>query len=167
MEHQILVTPVMLLFSKRNLKMKDTVAIFSSYNKGPEFEEKTENVKKLKQQGINANLFYLLELTSGDKLPKINVDFLMISNIKNAINLFKPNILAFHNGLTISLRKQEFIKAINSTRRYDPSMIYLVEHLNCPEKSHVFRDDPDFLKWCELNFENHHTLYDVIWKPKT
>jgi hypothetical protein len=146
--------------------MKDTVVIFSSYNKSPEFEEKMENVKKLKLEGINANLFYLLKLTSDDKLPKINVDSLIISNIQNAINLFKPNILAFHNGLTISLRKQEFIKAINSTRRCNFGMIYLIEYLNCPERSSVFRNDPDFLKWCKSNFEKEHTLCNVIWKSK-
>lgn len=146
--------------------MKDTVVIFGSYNKGPEFEEKIEKVKKLKQEGINANLFYLLKLTSDDDLPKINVDFLMISNIKNAINLFKPDVLAFHNGLTLSLRKQEFIRAIISTRRDNIGMVYLLEHLNSPERSYVFKDDPDFLKWCELNFEKEHILYDVIWKPK-
>jgi hypothetical protein len=147
--------------------MNDTIVIFGSYNKGPEFEEKQTKVDKLKQEGIDAHLFYLLELTGDDKLPEYNVDVLMITNISKGIENFNPTILAFHNGLTIRLRKKEFMIAIRTIRFKHPKLKLLIEHLNRPDKSYAFKDDPNFLTWCRQNFENDHQLYDIIWKPKT
>lgn len=147
--------------------MKDTIVIFGSYDKGPEFEEKKAKVDKLNQEGIDANLFYLLGLTADDKLPEYHVDVLMVTNISKAIEKYHPTILAFHNGLTIRLRKKEFMIAIRTIRFKYPPLKLLLEHLNRPDKSYAFKDDPNFLTWCRQNFENDHQLYDIIWKPKT
>jgi hypothetical protein len=146
--------------------VKDKIVIFASYDQGPEFEKKLEKVNYLKETGINVDLFHLLRLTNSFGLPDAYVDRLIVNNIKAAIQLFEPNVLAFHNGITINLKKKEFVNAIGIIKDLNPGMTYLMECLNCPEKSSNFRDDPVFLGWCELNFEKDHILYDVIWKSK-
>ena len=38
--------------------MENSLVIFGSYEKGPEYEEKRANVEKLVTQGLDAHLFY-------------------------------------------------------------------------------------------------------------
>ena len=146
--------------------MENSLVIFGSYEKGPEYEEKRANVEKLVTEGLDAHLFYLLELDENNALPKTKVKEQMVKNVERAIELFHPAILAFHNGLTIQLRKADFIAAINSIKTSHNDFIFLLENINHPEKSYALKSDPNFQHWCSQNFENSHQLYDIIWKPK-
>ncbi|MEK6153153.1 hypothetical protein WIW50_07835 [Flavobacteriaceae bacterium 3-367] len=146
--------------------MEDRIVLFGSYNKGPEYEKKMEKVEQLRSNGHKVDLYYLLALTADDALPKRDVDRLMIANIKRAIAMFNPNILAFHNGLTLQLKMHDFVRAMEQIKKLHADLIYLLEYLNQPEKSYVFRQDAGFLKWCKTRFEQEHDLYDILWKPK-
>lgn len=146
--------------------MEDRIVLFGSYDKGPEYEKKLEKVEALKGQGLQVHLHYLLALTADDALPKRDVDRLMIANINRAITVFEPNILAFHNGLTLNLKMKDFVRAMEQIRKSHPDLICLLEYLNQPQKSYVFRQDAGFLKWCKTRFEQEHYLYELLWKPK-
>jgi hypothetical protein len=142
----------------------------SNYHGGEEFALKTDQVKKLREEGVNINLYYLLTLINNNgcnQLPKENVDRIITCNIKYAIEIFNPNILAFHNGITISHNNQEFICAINTIKKCHSEMTCLIENLDRPEENYVFAKKTNFLEWCKLNFEEEHILYDIIWKPTT
>ncbi len=147
--------------------MNEAIVVFASYNKGPELEEKRKHIRNLAGLGIDAHLAYLLELTRDGALPKTNVEYDMISNIKEAIHLYKPQVLAFHLGLTIYLRTQEFMDAINSIKKSNGHLTYLLENINHPDTNNIFKKDPDFFEWCNRNFETEHNLYNILWSPKT
>ncbi|WP_020603200.1 hypothetical protein [Spirosoma spitsbergense] len=144
----------------------DRIVILASYNTGPEYEEKQQKAKELNKEGLNVNLFHLLTLTWDDKLPNDNVELRMITNLEKCMQYFNPSILAIHNGLTINLKKDEFVGAIEKFKRKYPSILLLLEYMNKPEKSSNFKNIYGFQEWSEEYFLRDHPLYDIIWKPK-
>ncbi len=144
--------------------MDESIVIFGSYNKGPEYMDKMEKVKELRAQGLNVSLYYLLALTPDDNLPDRFVHYLIEKNIEKAIKLFNPTVLAFHNGLTLMMKNSEFKMAIEKIRPRYPDMKFLLEHLNQPDKGYNFKQNYGFLPWCQRHFIDEHELYSVLWK---
>ena len=146
--------------------MNEKIVIFGSYNKGPEYEEKLSKVDELRIKGLDIHLFYLLALTYDDRLPEQFADQLITKNIEVAISRFQPTVLAFHNGLTLNLRNEEFKTAIEKVKPKYPELKFLIEHLNNPDMGSNFKQKQGFLGWCQENFISTHELYDILWKRK-
>lgn len=83
-------------------KDKLKILLFASYPEGTEFEEKNSKIERLKKQGYDINIAYLVTLQDygrGLQLPiEAFAERQIKWNIRNAIEKYNPNLVAFHSG---------------------------------------------------------------------
>lgn len=145
-------------------KDKLKILLFASYPEGTEFEEKNAKIERLKKQGYDINIAYLVTLQDygrGLELPIEAIAERQIKwNIRNAIEKHNPNLVAFHSG-TVFREFWEIVKFYiwDIYIRYEWIKI-LVEDYDA-ELLPISRFEG--LDRMDKVIEKNHELYQILW----